>query len=147
METLDIRLRRHVESALAVAEHLAGHPAVSVVHHAGLPTHPDYRIGRRDFPLGTGSVFAFDLVDAALVPAFVDRLELFTLAANLGDVRSLVVHPATTTHSRFTPDQRAAAGISLATVRLSIGLEEPADLINDVDAALAAVGLLQEARL
>lgn len=146
VETLDVRIRRHTASALAVAEHLAGHPAVSVVHHAGLPTHPDHGIGLRDFPHGTGSVFAFDLVDAAAVGPFVDGLRLFTLAANLGDARSLVVHPATTTHSRFTPAQRAAAGISLATVRLSVGLEDPDDLIRDLDAALAAV-TLQEAAL
>jgi O-acetylhomoserine (thiol)-lyase len=114
------------------------------VHHAGLPDHPDYDVGLRDFPLGTGSVFAFDLVDEGAVARFIDGLRLFTLAANLGDVRSLVVHPATTTHSRFTAAQRDAAGITLGTVRLSIGLEDPADLIDDLDAALAAVDL-QEA--
>jgi O-acetylhomoserine (thiol)-lyase len=146
VETLDLRVRRHTESALAVAEHLAGHPAVSVVHHAGLPTHPDYGLGRRDFPLGTGSVFAFDLADERSVGPFVDGLRLFTLAANLGDARSLVVHPATTTHSRFTAAQREAAGITLGTIRLSIGLEDPADLIHDLDAALAALEL-QEAQL
>ena len=145
IETLDLRVRRHTESALAVAEHLAGHPSVSVVRHAGLPTHPDYARGVRDFPQGTGSVFAFDLAagEEAVGP-FIDRLELFTLAANIGDVRSLVVHPSTTTHSRFTAAQRDAAGISLSTIRLSIGLEDPADLITDLDAALAAVAL-QEA--
>jgi len=145
VETLDLRVRRHTESALAVAEHLAGHPAVTVVHHAGLPTHPDFRIGQRDFPHGTGSVFAFDLAaDDDEVGPFIDRLRLFTLAANIGDVRSLVVHPATTTHSRFTAAQREAAGITLRTIRLSIGLEDPRDLINDLDAALAAIQL-QEA--
>lgn len=147
VETLDLRMRRHTESALAVAEHLAGHPGVSVVHHAGLPTHPDHEIGRRDFPNGTGSVFAFDLAAGeGAVERFVDSLQLFTLAANLGDVRSLVVHPATTTHSRFTAAQREAAGITLATIRLSIGLEDPADLIDDLDGAFAAVEL-QEAAL
>ena len=145
VETLDLRVRRQTESALVVAEHLARHPGVSVVHHAGLPAHPDFRLGQRDFPHGTGSVFAFDL--AAGEPAverFIDGLELFTLAANLGDARSLVVHPATTTHSRFTAAQREAAGISLGTIRLSIGLEDPADLIGDLDAALAAVELQEE---
>ena len=146
VETLDLRMRRHTESALAVARHLAGHPAISVVHHAGLPAHPDHGVGLRDFPRGTGSVFAFDLADELSVGPFIDSLRLFTLAANLGDARSLVVHPATTTHSRFTAAQREAAGITLATIRLSIGLEDPADLINDLDAALAIVELQEAAQ-
>ena len=146
VETLDLRIARHTRSALAVAEHLAGHPAVAAVHHAGLPTHPDYEIGRRDFPDGTGSVFSFDLAAGEeQVGPFIDRLKLFTLAANLGDVRSLVVHPATTTHSRFTAAQRAAAGISLSTIRLSVGLEDPADLITDLDSALAGVAIQEVA--
>ncbi|MEP6479293.1 MAG: PLP-dependent transferase [Rhodoglobus sp.] len=140
LETLDLRIARHGASALLVAEHLARHPLVATVHHAGLPDHPDYAIGQRDFPHGTGSVFAFDLAaDESEVGPFIDRLQLFSLVANIGDARSLVVHPATTTHSRFTAEQRAAAGISLTTIRLSIGLEDPADLIDDLDGALAAV--------
>jgi O-acetylhomoserine (thiol)-lyase len=140
LETLDLRVARHGTSALAVAEHLSRHPLVEAVHHAGLPDHPDHAIGVRDFPHGIGSVFAFDLAaPESEVGPFIDRLRLFSLVANVGDARSLVVHPATTTHSRLTAQQRYAAGIGLRTIRLSIGLEDPADLIADLDAALAGV--------
>jgi O-acetylhomoserine (thiol)-lyase len=140
IETLDIRVRKETDSALEVARYLAGHPGVSAVHHPGLDGHPDAARARRYLPRGVGSVFSFDLAaDPAQVGAFIDSLRLFKLVANIGDVRSLVVHPATTTHSRFTPAQRDKAGISLTTIRLSIGLEDPADLTADLAQALSLV--------
>ena len=140
IETLDIRLRKQTDSALEIARFLATQPGVAAVHHPGLDGHPDADRARRYLPRGVGSVFSFDLAsEPDEVGAFIDRLRLFKLVANIGDVRSLVVHPATTTHSRFTPEQRDRAGISLTTIRLSIGLEDPTDLTNDLGQALATV--------
>ena len=140
LETLAVRIARHGTTARAVAEHLAGHPAVGRVHHPAVPGHPSADLAARDFPHGTGSVFSFDLAaPPEAVGPFIDSLELFQLVANVGDVRSLVSHPATMTHCRLTPDQRRAAGIGETTIRLSIGLECPEDLIADLDRALATV--------
>lgn len=137
IETLDLRIRRHNESALEVARFLAGHPAVAFVHHPGLPGHPRHNDARRLMPDGVGSVFSFDLAAAPeRVGGFVNSLRLFRLVANIGDSRSLVIHPATTTHSRFTPEQFAAAGIGPTTIRLSIGLEAVGDLVRDLGRAL-----------
>ncbi|MFC6257998.1 PLP-dependent transferase, partial [Kocuria oceani] len=110
------------------------------VHHPGLPGDPGAGIAARDFPRGTGSVFSFDLAapDAAVGP-FIDGLRLFKLVANIGDTRSLVAHPAAMTHCRLTPEQRRAGGIAETTVRLSIGLEAPQDLVADLGQALDAV--------
>jgi O-acetylhomoserine (thiol)-lyase len=142
VETLDIRMRKHTDSALEVARFLARHPAVAVVHHPGVPGNPDAERAARYLPNGVGSVFSFDLdAPSEVVGPFIDSLSLFSLVANIGDVRSLVVHPATTTHSRLTPEQREFAGISLTTIRLSIGLEDPADLIADLSTALDALEL------
>lgn len=140
LETLAVRIARHGTTARAVAEHLAGHPAVGRVHHPAVPGHPSADLAARDFPHGTGSVFSFDLAAGPeAVGPFIDSLELFQLVANVGDVRSLVSHPATMTHCRLTPEQRRAAGIAETTIRLSIGLECPEDLITDLDRALATV--------
>lgn len=137
IETLDLRVRRHNASALVLAEQLANHPAVARVHHPGLGSHPQYQRSRSLLPDGTGSVFSFDLAtDPAAVAPFIDSLELFHLVANIGDARSLVIHPATTTHSRLTPEQFAAAGIGPTTIRLSIGLEDARDLQDDLARAL-----------
>ena len=142
IETLDIRVRKQTDSALEIARFLAGQPAVAAVHHPGLDGHPDADRARRYLPRGVGSVFSFDLAAAPeAVGPFIDSLGLFKLVANIGDVRSLVVHPATTTHSRLTPAQRDRAGISLTTIRLSIGLEDPADLTADLAQALARVSI------
>lgn len=150
VETLDIRVQKQTDTAFDLARRLAAHPAVAHVHHPSLPGHPDHDRAAQYLPRGAGSVFAFDLavttadqVDAAdgtlgQIAAFIDSLQLFKLVANIGDVRSLVVHPATTTHSRLTPDQRTAAGFSLSTVRLSVGLESPTDLWADLEQALDA---------
>ncbi|MEF3120732.1 O-acetylhomoserine aminocarboxypropyltransferase/cysteine synthase family protein [Kocuria flava] len=139
-ETLELRVARHTASALTVAEFLAGHPAVARVHHPGLPGDPGAGIAARDFPRGTGSVFSFDLAapDDAVGP-FIDSLRLFKLVANIGDTRSLVAHPAAMTHCRLTPEQRRAGGIAATTVRLSVGLEAPEDLVADLRQALDAV--------
>jgi O-acetylhomoserine (thiol)-lyase len=139
-ETLDLRVARHTASALAVAEFLAGHPAVARVHHPGVPGDPGAGIAARDFPRGTGSVFSFDLAapDGAVGP-FIDALRLFKLVANIGDTRSLVAHPAAMTHCRLTPEQRRAGGIAETTIRLSIGLESPQDLVADLGQALDTV--------
>ena len=103
-----------------------------------LPGHPSAGVAARDFPRGTGSVFSFDLaVGPDAVGPFLDALELFQLVANVGDARSLACHPATMTHCRLSPEQRTAAGIADTTIRLSVGLEDPADLIEDLDRALA----------
>ncbi|CAM3824275.1 O-acetylhomoserine aminocarboxypropyltransferase/cysteine synthase [Micrococcus flavus] len=138
LETLQLRMARHTASALTVAEHLAAHPAVARVHHPGLPGHPSAGLAARDFPHGTGSVFSFDLAAGpGAVGPFLDALALFQLVANVGDARSLACHPATMTHCRLSPEQRVAAGIAETTIRLSVGLEDPADLIADLDRALA----------
>ncbi|MGN7978880.1 O-acetylhomoserine aminocarboxypropyltransferase/cysteine synthase family protein [Microbacterium sp. 22195] len=142
IETLDLRVTRQSSSALAIAQHLAQHPAISRVNHPGLAGSPWHALAQRYLPKGAPSVFSFD-VDGpedeapARIARLVDELSVFRLVANLGDARSLVAHPASMTHSHLTPAQRAAAGISLNTVRLSIGIEDPADLIADLDRALA----------
>lgn len=146
IETLDLRMARHSASAQAVAEHLAGHPAVVRVHHPGLTTSPWHERAREYLPRGLSSVFAFDLPatgdaerDFALVERVISRLRRVRLVANIGDARSLVAHPASMTHSHMSPQQFADAGISATTVRLSIGLEDPADIIADLDDALDVV--------
>ncbi|HEY2642609.1 MAG TPA: O-acetylhomoserine aminocarboxypropyltransferase/cysteine synthase family protein [Galbitalea sp.] len=146
IETLDIRVRKQAESALEVARFLSGHPEVAVVHHPLLPDHASHERAKRYLPGGVSSVFAFDLAaPVEAVGPFIDSLRLFLLVANIGDVRSLVVHPATTTHSRLSPEQRERAGISLTTIRLSIGLEDPRDLIADLAQALSSLTIPAEA--
>ena len=146
IETLELRMARHSTSALAVAEFLADHPAVAKVHHPLLPTSPWHDLAVRYAPRGTASVFAFDLVstgsiegDWEKVQTFVDSLEVVRLVANIGDARSLVAHPASMTHSHLTEDQFAEAGITWTTIRLSIGLEDPADVLADLAQALDRV--------
>lgn len=138
VETLDLRLARQNASAVAIAAHLAQHPAVARVNHPSLPGNRWHEAALRYLPRGAGSVFSFDLATGDThIERVIDGLQRFALVANIGDARSLVVHPATTTHSHFDDEQLALAGFSRATVRLSIGLEDPADLIADLDAALA----------
>ena len=139
IETLDLRVTRQSASALAVAEYLDAHPGVSKVNHPGLVTSPWHHLVPRYLPRGAGAVFSFDVAAGPdAVEAVIDGLELFSLVANIGDVRSLVIRPATTTHSHLTPEQLADAGFSHATIRLSIGLEDPADLIRDLERVLDA---------
>ncbi|MAL06090.1 MAG: O-acetylhomoserine aminocarboxypropyltransferase [Microbacterium sp.] len=143
VETLDLRLGRHSESAEKVASTLADHPRIAKVHHPSLPDSPWHAAALAYLPRGAASVFSVDLVstgdadgDFALVEQFVERLRLLRLVANIGDARSMVAHPASMTHSHLTPDQRAVAGISETTVRLSIGLEDPDEIIADLVQAL-----------
>ncbi|MFC0283717.1 O-acetylhomoserine aminocarboxypropyltransferase [Camelimonas abortus] len=138
IETLPLRMARQSESALAVAKHLAGHPAVSWVSYPGLEGDPYHKLAQQYLPRGAGAVFTFGLkggYDAGV--NLVKKLELFSHLANIGDTRSLVIHPASTTHRQLTDEQKIAAGAGPDVVRLSIGLEDPADLIADLDAALA----------
>nr|BFF12131.1 hypothetical protein GCM10025699_34340 [Microbacterium flavescens] len=144
LETLDLRIARHSASALEVARFLDGHDAVARVHHPGLESSPWHDLAREYLPRGASSVFAFDLpgtgdadADFAAVEAFIARLHLVKLVANIGDARSLVAHPSSMTHSHLSPAQLAEAGISPTTIRLSIGLEDPADLVADLAQALA----------
>ncbi len=139
IETLPLRMARHCENAQAVAEHLAKHPKVAWVNYAGLPSDKSHEVAKRICPNGAGSVFTFGLkggYDAGV--KLVANLKLFSHLANVGDTRSLVIHPASTTHRQLTDEQRIAAGAGPDVVRLSIGLEDKADIIADLDQALAA---------
>jgi O-acetylhomoserine (thiol)-lyase len=139
IETLPLRMQRHSDNALAVAEHLEGHKAVSWVSYPGLRSDRYHNLAKRYCPKGAGAVFTFGLrggYDAGV--RLVSNLKLFSHLANIGDTRSLVIHPASTTHRQLTDEQRARAGAGQEVVRLSIGLEDPEDLIADLDQALAA---------
>lgn len=138
IETLPLRMQRHCDNALAVAEHLSRHSAVSWVEYAGLKDHPNHALMSKYSPNGSGSVFTFGLkggYDAGI--KFVDALELFSHLANIGDAKSLVIHPASTTHRQLSDEQKIAAGAGPDVVRLSIGIENVADIIADLDQALA----------
>ena len=137
IETLPLRMQRHSDNALTVARHLSTHPAVSWVSYPGLESDRYHELARRYTPNGCGAVFTFGLkggYDAGV--KLVSSLQLFSHLANIGDTRSLIIHPASTTHRQLTDAQKTAAGAGPEVVRLSIGLEDPADLIDDLDAAL-----------
>lgn len=137
VETLSLRVERHVENALKVVDFLSGHPAVAKVNHPALPEHPDHELYNKYFPDGAGSIFTFEIKggqDAAW--KFIDSLRIFSLLANVADVKSLVIHPATTTHSQLTPEELVEQHITPSTIRLSIGTEHIDDLIADLDQAL-----------
>jgi O-acetylhomoserine (thiol)-lyase len=138
IETLSLRMRRHCDNALAVAEHLAAHPAVGWVSYAGLPGNRYHELAKRYCPKGAGGVFTFGVrggYEAGV--KLVGNLQLFSHVANIGDVRSLVIHPASTTHRQLSDAQKVAAGAGPDVVRLSIGLEDVEDLVADLDQALA----------
>ena len=138
METLPLRARMHCENARKVAEFLAGHEAVSWVNYAGLPDHPDHERAARTFPLGPGAVFGFGIkggVEAGR--KFIDSVQLCSHLANILDAKTLVIHPATTTHGQSTPEEQMAAGVPSDLIRISVGLEDAADIIADLDQALA----------
>ncbi|MBU3029220.1 O-acetylhomoserine aminocarboxypropyltransferase/cysteine synthase family protein [Paracoccus marinaquae] len=138
IETLGLRMPRHVENAMKVAEWLEKDPRVTGVTYAGLASSPWNATARRLYPKGAGSLFNFAVKGGyAAAVKLVDALDLFSHVANLGDARSLVIHPASTTHRQLTEDQQRAAGAAPELVRLSIGIEDPADLIADLDQALA----------
>lgn len=139
-ETLPLRMERHVENALKVVQFLAGHPKVAKVNHPSLPSHRDHELYSKYFPNGAGSIFTFEIkggVEEAW--RFIDALKIFSLLANVADVKSLVIHPYTTTHSQMTPEELAQQHITPATVRLSIGVEHIDDIIADLDQALAQI--------
>jgi O-acetylhomoserine (thiol)-lyase len=137
IETLPLRMARHVDNARRVAEFLASHPLVTRVAYPDLPSHPDHALAKRLLPRGCGAVFAVDLaLDRSAGRKFVESLELFSHLANVGDARSLVIHPASTTHFRMDAAALAVAGIGEGTLRLSIGLEDPDDLVADLKQAL-----------
>jgi O-acetylhomoserine (thiol)-lyase len=137
LETLPLRMARHVANAQAVAEFLAAQPMVEKVSYPGLASHPDHALAQRLLPRGAGAVFSFDLkASREQGQAFIEALKLFSHLANVGDSKSLVIHPASTTHFRMDDAALKAAGIAPGTIRLSIGLEDPADLIDDLKRAL-----------
>jgi len=139
LETLHLRMKRHSDNALAVAEHLSKHPQVSWVSYPGLENHSDYALGKKYLPKGAGAILTFGIKGGLEAgKKLIDSLKVFSLLANVGDAKSLVIHPASTTHSQLTSEQRASAGAPDDMVRLSLGLEDPADLIEDLDQALQA---------
>jgi len=139
LETLPLRMARHVDNARKVVAFLAAQPQVESVAYPELPAHPDHALAQRLLPRGCGAVFSFNLKGArAAGRKFVESLQLFSHLANVGDAKSLVIHPASTTHFRVPDAELAAAGITQGTIRLSIGLEDPGDLIDDLARALKA---------
>ena len=137
LETLPLRMARHVENTRAVVRHLLDHDAVASVSYPELDAHPDHALSQRLLPKGAGAVFSFELRGGrAAGRAFIESLSLFSHLANVGDAKSLVIHPASTTHHRMSAEALAAAGIGEGMVRLSIGLEDPRDLIDDLNRAL-----------
>lgn len=140
VETLSLRLERHVSNSLKVVEFLQNHPKVSHVNHPSLPDHPDHALYQKYFPNGGASIFTFEIAGGKEEAwAFIDKLQIFSLLANVADVKSLVIHPATTTHSQLNDEELADQGISQSTIRLSIGTEHIDDILADLDQALAAV--------
>ena len=137
LETLSLRVERHVANALRVVDFLAKHPKVERVNHPALPSHPDHALYQRYFPQGGGSIFTFEIKGGQEEAwRFIDSLKIFSLLANVADVKSLVIHPYTTTHSQMTPEELAAQHITPATIRLSIGTEHIDDILDDLSQAL-----------
>ena len=140
LETLSLRVERHVENALKIVEYLNNHPQVEAVHHPSLPTEPSHELYKKYLPDGGGSIFTFEIkggVEEA--HKFIDNLEIFSLLANVADVKSLVIHPATTTHSQSSEQELKEQGIKPNTIRLSIGTENIDDLIGALSDAFDAV--------
>lgn len=139
-ETLSLRLDRHGENTRKVVDYLVNHPKVAHVNHPSLPNHPDHALYERYFPNGGGSIFTFEIKGGqAEAHKFIDALQIFSLLANVADVKSLVIHPATTTHSQLTEEELLDVGIKPNTIRLSIGTEHIDDIIADLEQAFAAV--------
>ena len=138
-ETLSLRIDRHVENTKKVVEYLSKHPLVEHVNHPSLPNHPDHALYEKYFPNGGASIFTFEIKGGqAEAHKFIDNLQLFSLLANVADVKSLVIHPATTTHSQLTDEELADQGIKQNTIRLSIGTEHIDDIIEDLERGFAA---------
>ncbi len=146
LETLSVRMEKHTSNALAVARHLSEHPKVARVRYAGLPDHPDHERAKKYLPKGPGAVFAFDLKtrpgeERSTGEKFIKALQLFSHLANVGDARSLVIHPASTTHQQLSDDELKQSGIGPEMIRLSIGLENVEDLLWDLNQALHAASV------
>ena len=140
VETLSLRVERHVENSLKVVDFLAKHPKVEKVNHPALENHPDHALYKKYFPNGGISIFTFEIKGGAeAAQKFIDSLKIFSLLANVADVKSLVIHPASTTHSQMTEEELLASGITPATIRLSIGTEHIDDIIADLEDGFAAV--------
>ena len=140
LETLSLRVERHVANPLKVVDYLSKHPKVEKVNHPSLPTHPDHELYNKYFPNGAGSIFTFEIKGGQEAAwKFIDSLEIFSLLANVADVKSLVIHPYTTTHSQMSPEELAQQHITPSTVRLSIGTEYIDDIIDDLDQAFAKI--------
>ncbi len=137
LETLSLRMRRHVENAYEIARYLESHPKVSWVSYPGLGSHPDHELSQKYAPKGPGAVFTFG-VSGGLEhgKTVIDSVKLFSHVANVGDAKSLIIHPASTTHSQLSEEDLRTSGVTPEFIRISIGLEEPEDLINDLDQAL-----------
>jgi O-acetylhomoserine (thiol)-lyase len=139
LETLHVRMPRHCENALKVASFLEAHPCVSWVNYPGLPSHPDYTQAQKYLPAGQGAILGFGIKGGATAGArFIDSVQLASHLANIGDAKTLVIHPATTTHQQLTAEQQSAAGVSPDYIRVSVGIEDAADIIADLDQALRA---------
>ena len=140
LETLSLRVERHVSNALKIVDYLSKHPQVEAVHHPSLPTEPSHELYKKYLPNGGGSIFTFEIKgDAKTAQDFIDHLSIFSLLANVADVKSLVIHPATTTHSQCPEEELLDQGIKPNTIRLSIGIEKVEDLIAALDAAFEAI--------
>ena len=136
LETLSLRVERHVENTLKVVEYLSRHPKVEKVNHPSLPGHPHHALYEKYFPNGGASIFTFEIKGGAKeAQEFIDRLKIFSLLANVADVKSLVIHPASTTHSQLTEEELLEQGIRPNTIRLSIGTEHIDDLLHDLEKA------------
>ncbi len=141
VETLSLRLERHAENAQKVVDFLAAHPLVEKVNHPSLPDHPQHALYQKYFPNGGASIFTFDIKGGKEEAwKFIDALQIFSLLANVADVKSLVIHPATTTHSQLSDEELAAADIHQSTIRLSIGTEHIDDILADLERGFAAIG-------
>ncbi len=140
LETLSLRVERHVSNALKIVNYLASHPQVEAVHHPSMESEPSHALYRKYLPNGGGSIFTFEIRgDAHTAQKFIDNLAVFSLLANVADAKSLVIHPATTTHSQCTQEELSEQGIKPNTIRLSIGIENVQDLIAALDTAFCAV--------
>ncbi len=140
LETLSLRVERHVENALKVVDYLAKNPKVAKVNHPSIASHPDHKLYEKYFPNGGGSIFTFEIKGGEKEAwKFIDALKIFSLLANVADVKSLVIHPYTTTHSQMTPEELEQQHITPSTIRLSIGTEHIDDIIDDLDQAFAQI--------
>ena len=140
LETLSLRVERHGENALKVVDYLAKNPHVAKVNHPSLPSHPDHALYQKYFPHGGLSIFTFEIKGGAeAATKFIDQLKIFSLLANVADVKSLVIHPASTTHSQMSEEELLASGITPSTIRLSIGTEHIDDILADLDQAFKAL--------